>query len=398
MSLSSRVLRHYFLVVVSLLPLAAVAHDHAMDMAGVGNPVTLGADAVFDPGGRLWLATASGGHVRLQHSDDFGKTFSAPVVVNAVAEEISASGENRPVVALGTDGQVYVAWDHPLETKWASDVRFARSVDGGETFSTPITVSDGPTGVGRAFAAMAVAGNGDVVVAWIDNGAPDAGGRAGKQAHRALLYYAWSDDGGTTFSPQRVVMDHSCECCRIALARGSDGNVATMFRGVYGDNIRDHAFALLHTDGSPVDAQRVTFSGWRIPACPEQGPGLAIAADGVRHAVWYEASHGPSIWYGQLDPGHPPRHKLRIAGPGAGHADVATHGRNVWVAWNQVDAEGYTLMLRTSYDGGVHFDAARAITTSKNAVYSPQLLLRGDRAYVGWNTAGGFRLIPAGEP
>jgi len=114
--------------------------------------------------------------------------------------------------------------------------------------------------------------------------------------------------------------------------------------------------------------------------------------------VWYEASHGPAIWYGQLDPGHPPRHVLKLGGPGTSHADVAVDGRTVWVAWNQVNAKGYALMLRVSHDGGVHFGEARAIASSKVAVGSPQLLMRGAHAYVAWNTANGFRLVPAGAP
>jgi hypothetical protein len=113
----------------------------------------------------------------------------------------------------------------------------------------------------------------------------------------------------------------------------------------------------------------------------------------VLHGVWYEASHGPAIWYGQLDPGQAPRHKLKIGGPGASHADVAVHDRNVWVAWTQVSATGYQLMLRASHDGGDTFDAPHAIAESADAVYSPQLLVYQGRAYVAWNTAKGFRLI-----
>jgi hypothetical protein len=192
-------------------------------------------------------------------------------------------------------------------------------------------------------------------------------------------------------------MDNSCECCRIALAQAPDGEVAAFFRGVFGDNIRDHAWALLPTDGSAVRAERATFNDWHIAACPEQGPSLAIGDDGTRHAVWYEASHGPAIWYGQLDPGHPPQHVLKLAGPGASHADVAVHGKTVWLAWNQVDASGYSLMLRVSSDGGLHFDEPRIVASSSAAVGSPQLLVLQGHAYVAWNTADGFRLIAAGS-
>lgn len=383
--------RTCLLLALFLLPAAGFAQG--MHMAGMGNEPELGASAAFDAHGRLWLVTARAGHVLLQHSDDFGKTLSTPVEVNAKPEKIYDSGENRPKIALGREGQIYVSWSKPLAKPYTGYVRFARSTDGGKHFSTPITVNHDLAPITHRFDALAVAGNGDVVVAWIDGRGEVAAKAAGKPYLGKAIWYSWSSDGGKTFAPDHKLMDNSCECCRIALAREPDGTVATFFRGVFGDNIRDHAFALLRTDGTLDSPQRATFSNWQIAACPHQGPGLAIGADGVRHGVWYEASHGPAIWYGQLDPGHSPRHKLKIGAPGASHADVAVYGKDVWVAWNQVSAKGYALMARVSHDGGNHFDAPRTLATSKVAVYSPQLLVHDEQAYVAWNTASGFRLV-----
>lgn len=386
-----------FTLAFGLPPAAGAHHDPQamrMDMAAMNQGSALGASAAFGAEGRLWLATVQDGHVLVRHSDDLGKHFSAPVDVNRTAEKIDAHGENRPEIAVAPDGTLYVTWAHPLAKHWTSEVRFARSTDDGKTFSTPLTISgDDPDG-SRGFATLAVAGNGEPVVAWIDNGDVDAPKVPG-QPHRATLAYSWSDDGGKAFAPPRRMPGDSCECCRIALAHEPDGKIAALYRSVYGDNIRDHAFAVLNADGKPESPARVTFSNWQVAACPEQGPGLAIGANGVRHAVWYEASHGPAIWYGHLPPGREPRDKMKIGGAGASHAEVAVHGQTVWIAWNQVDAKGYTLMLRTSRDGGDHFDAARALAHSAAAAYSPQLLVRDDHAFVAWNTAKGFRLIAA---
>jgi hypothetical protein len=369
------------------------AFAQGMHMAGMSHEPELGASAAFDAHGRLWLVTVRDGHVLLQHSDDLGKTLGKPVEVNAIAEKIYDEGENRPKVAFGPGGQIYVTWSHPLAGPWTGYVRFARSLDGGKHFSAPITVNHDLAKITHRFDALAVDGHGRVVVAWIDKRDEEKAKAAGKSYLGAAIYYSWSDDGGKTFASDHRLMEHSCECCRIALAREPDGNVAAFFRGVFGDNIRDHAFAVLRTDGKAVHPERATFENWKIAACPHQGPGLAVGANGVLHGMWYEASHGPAIWYGQLHPGHPPTHVLKIGGSGAGHADVAVHGRDVWVAWNQVDAKGYRLMRRVSHDGGDTFDAPRALAESDAAVYSPQLLVRDGRAYVAWNTANGFRLV-----
>ncbi|RCS29054.1 exo-alpha-sialidase [Rhodanobacter denitrificans] len=369
---------------------ALLAHD-GMRMEMPKGP-ELGASAAFDSHGRLWLVDAADGHVRLRHSDDDGRTLSAPVEVNATAERIYAEGENRPKIAFGPRDEIYVSWSQPRAEPWTGFVRFARSLDRGEHFGEPLTVHHDRAEITHRFDALTVDGKGRIVIAWIDKRDVIAATAAGKPYLGAAIYYSWSDDGGASFVPERKLVDQSCECCRIALARTPDGEVAAFFRSIHGDNIRDHAYAVLRTDGHASRVERATFSDWQIAGCPHHGPGLAIGRDGILHAVWYEAKGQPTIWYGQLDPGHAPRHPLAIAGVGASHADVAVHERTVWVAWNQVGADGYALMLRRSTDNGAHFDAPRDIARSSGAVGSPQLLLKQGHAFVAWNTAAGFHL------
>jgi len=382
-------MRRLLIVLLCLLAPALMAHEGMHMSAGPG----LGASAAFDSHGRLYVVDAADGHVRLRHSDDDGRTLSAPVEVNTTAERIYDEGENRPKLAFGPHDEIYVSWSQPRTAPWTGFVRFARSLDGGEHFSAPLTVHHDRAEITHRFDALAVDGKGRIVIAWIDKRDVIAATAAGKPYLGAAVYYSWSDDGGASFVPERKLVDQSCECCRIALARTPDGQVAAFFRSIYGDNIRDHAYAVLRTDGQPSHAERATFSQWHIAGCPHHGPGLAIGNDGVRHAVWYEAKDKPSIHYGQLAPGHPPRHAQVLATAGASHADVAVHGNTVWVVWNQVDANGYRLMLRRSSDNGAHFDAAREIVRSAGAVGSPQLLEKQGRAFVAWNTAAGFRLI-----
>lgn len=383
-------MRRWLPILLFLAAPMALAHQ---GMAMPKEP-PLGASAAFDAHGRLWVVDAVQDHVRLRHSDDLGRTLSPPVPVNAKPEPIYAEGENRPKIAFGPHDELYVSWSQPRAKPWTGFVRFARSLDGGAHFSAPITVHRDRAEITHRFDALAVDGHGRVVLAWIDKRDEAAATAAGKPYLGAAVYYTWSDDRGAHFKPERKLVDHSCECCRIALARTPQGGIAAFFRAIYGDNIRDHAYAVLRTDGGASHAQRATYSDWHIAGCPHHGPGLAIAADGTRHAVWYEASGKPTIWYGQLDPGHHAAHALAIAGPGASHADIAVHGATVWVAWNQVDANGEALKLRRSNDGGMHFSPPRTLASTAGAVGSPQLLLRDGRAYVAWNTAAGFRLLP----
>ena len=382
-------MRHLLAILLCLLSPLALAHD----MGQMAKAPELGASAAFDSHGRLWVVDAVDGHVRLRHSDDDGHSLSAPILVNAQAERIYAEGENRPKLAFGPHDEIYVSWSQPRAKPWTGFVRFARSLDGGAHFSTPITVHHDRAEITHRFDALAVDGNGRIVIAWIDKRDLLAAEATRKPYLGAAVYYSWSDDGGVTFVPERKLVDQSCECCRIALATTPQGDVAAFFRSIYGDNIRDHAYAVLTTQGKAASATRATFSDWHIAGCPHHGPGLAIGADGTRHAVWYEAKTQPTIWYGQLDPGHAPHHRQTIATAGASHADVAVHGHDVWVVWNQVSAAGYSLVLRHSTDNGAHFGPARDIAQSTVAVGSPQLLQKTGHVFAAWNTADGFRLI-----
>ena len=368
-------------------------HDEHAGMTMAKGP-DLGATAAIDAKGRLWVADAADGHVRLRHSDDFGRTLSAPANVNAVAEPIYAEGENRPKIAFGPKGDIYVSWSQPRAKPWTGFVRFARSTDGGAHFSAPVTVHHDRAEITHRFDAMAVDGQGRIVMAWIDKRDLEAATAKGKPYQGAAIYTSVSTDGGATFAEERKLADETCECCRIALALTPQGEVAAFYRSIFGDNIRDHAYAVLHADGRPLEPQRATFDDWHIAGCPHHGPGLAIGADGVRHAVWYESRNRPTIHYGQLQPGKPPAHAQVMAVAGATHADVAASGKQVWVVWNQIGIQGSSLMLRESRDGGVTFDDARPIANTGGAVGSPQLLLWQGRAFVAWNTAAGFRLVP----
>ncbi|MGD8452364.1 MAG: hypothetical protein PVJ57_11145 [Phycisphaerae bacterium] len=80
------------------------------------------------------------------------------------------------------------------------DIMFARSTDGGSTWSAPVRVNDDPVnnGAWQWFGTMSVAPNGRIDAAWLDT-REDPGG------YDSALYYAYSADGGQTWSPNVAV-------------------------------------------------------------------------------------------------------------------------------------------------------------------------------------------------
>lgn len=106
-------------------------------------------------------------------------------------------------MALGVDGRdrVYVLWNANRVKYGVQRMYFARSVDGGATWSAPADVSRAPVGANNLFPALVARGDGDVRIAWQDdrNGF-DPGGD--DPAARWNTYYRSSTDGGRTWSPE----------------------------------------------------------------------------------------------------------------------------------------------------------------------------------------------------
>jgi len=149
----------------------------------------LAATATFDAKGRLWLASVKDGHVMVSHSDDRGKTYSAPVTVNPEPEFIAADGENRPKILVAGNGNVYVSYTRPLETPFSGNVRFSRSVDGGKSFSAPITVNDNLEPITHRFDTMGINGRGQIYIAWLDKRDAAAAGKKGETFSGISVYY-----------------------------------------------------------------------------------------------------------------------------------------------------------------------------------------------------------------
>jgi len=394
-------------------PTPATKPDHAAHGGAAGMPADrsamwqkslqrppLAVTVAFDAHGRLWRATVRGGHVWLDASGDLGNSFSAAQRVNAVPERIGADGENRPKLAFDREGDIFVSWTQSLEVPFGGHVRFARSRNGGRSFDAPLTVNDDPQAISHRFESMAVTPDGRIHLVWLDKRLSEAARRGGRKYPGISVYTAVSSDRGASFAPNRKLADHSCECCRIALAVDTDGTPVAVWRHVFGANIRDHA--LLRLNGESV-LRRVSHENWAVDACPHHGPTLSIGPDGVHHLIWYSgAEHRRGLFYARShDRGRsftaPQAVGDRTAQ--AGHAQIISHGRFVVRAWREFDGKQSVLLAQRSGDGGKTWDTASRLATSESASDRPQLLSNGQTVLLSWNSvAEGHRLIPIALP
>ncbi len=328
----------------------------------------LGIGTAFAPDGALWWVGLNADAQLVIQSAPAATTppqWSAPRVIDIGGDPVSADGENHPKLLFGPNGTVLIAYTQPLAKPNTGFVRLLRSTDGGKTFSPPYTVHTDRQEITHRFESIGFDAQGVLHAIWIDKRDLEAAPRVGnKSSYRgAAIYRTFSVDGGATFAPDTKVADHSCECCRIALAQGSDGVLNAMWRHVFEPDVRDHAFAALGaTTTAPATTVRATFDEWHINACPHHGPGLAIAADGGFHTVWFgvrqqDGAAASGVRYARLRAdGSPDAQTVRrLPDDRAEHASVVAHGQRVAVVWRSSDGMVSTLKAWLSSDGGKTF-------------------------------------------
>ena len=391
-----------FAIALLLCSAPIAAHEHpggtppatkARESARARPALAMGAGVA--PDGRIWVVGLDrDGRLFSQTGSRAGGqwNWSAPRLLDIGGDKVAADGENRPKIAFGPDNHVVISYTQPLARPYTGEIRMLRSDDGGNMFSAPFTVHQDRQVITHRFESLAFDARGVLHTVWIDKrdqvlaarGSSSEGKRGNYRG--AAIYRNESRDGGRSFGPDLKLADHSCECCRIALAPATGGGIAAMWRHVFAPNIRDHAFALL---GEAVTLPvRASFDEWKLDACPHHGPGLAAAAGGGFHAVWFGEKAGrPAVRYGRLAADGAPLGEARVLPDArAEHADVLAAGSHVVVAWRSYDGEVTRLRAWISSDGGNSF-SLRDLASSGEESDHPRLIAAPDGIIALWRTA-----------
>jgi hypothetical protein len=145
------------------------------------NPSSPYRDSVYvawDTTGGQQGKSSTNSAVLFSRSTNGGKTFSAPVAVNALTSGPTADIGADPVV--GPNGEVYVAW-HDVQN---SRIVVNRSLDGGVTFGEPVTIA--PTAIAFDSAIPPEASRDALLY-------PACSADRSSRAYRGRLYCSWMD-------------------------------------------------------------------------------------------------------------------------------------------------------------------------------------------------------------
>lgn len=385
------------LVVWSNAGSAQMGHDHSqVQCTDPGLACASTVTPAFAPDGSLWIAWAAAGRVSVARSTDFGRSFAPAVTVNREPLRLDSGPDERPKLAIDKNGRIAVAYAIFKDSAFNGQVLYTYSTDAGRSFATPRQITGDPDS--QRFEAIAFDPEGALFAAWLDKRNRAPARQKGESYVGAALAFAWSKDGGETYSETRIAKDNTCECCRLGVAFAGPGRPVVLFRNVFGETVRDHAVMTFSDPVTPGPAYRVSVDDWAIDVCPHHGPSLALAPDRSYHVAWftngnirkglfYARSNDEGRTFSEPMPiGHPERNPSRPF--------VLAVSRAIWLAWKEFDGEETTVHVMRSGDGGENWTAPKAVARTNNNSDHPQLIANNERAFLSWMTrAHGYQLV-----
>ena len=159
------------------------------------------------------------------------------------------------------------------------------------------------------------------------------------------------------------------------------------------DEVRDIVVARLQDDGAWTKPVPVHADGWKVEACPVNGPAIAARGNAAVVAWYSEAGDTPTVRIARSTNAGDAFAAPVVVDSGAavrGQVDVAVDGQQAWVAWLREDAKGQTLMLaRYSTDLSKQLqriEVAR-LGARGHASGTPRLAVDAGGAWLAWTDA-----------
>lgn len=289
-----------------------------------------------------------------------------PGFTNAVNLSNISSDSASPNIITSGDG-VFALWTEYTSGK--SDVFFSKSTDGGNTFATPINLSES-TGGQSDYAAFAVKDK-SVYVVWQTS-----------LSGTASVFLTKSSDGGTSFARPVMISDKS-QLAAFPQIAVSDAHVYSAWLEKSDNNSTNVIFAKsddnANSFGTPSSiTQNLGNSG--IPKL--------LATGNQVYLSWEDNSKGNfEVFLSKSDDSgtsfHPPVVVSGTSGQ-SGTPQIMVSENNVYATWMDDTSKYYDILFSKSTDGGKSFGTPVDISKLHADSGYPQFTVSGNHVYVVW--------------
>ncbi len=223
-----------------------------------------------------------GGEIFFARSTDGGRSFSEP---RNLSRTDAGAGKGRLSADYWHNGSLDIALGpdgvvHTAWTEYEGALHVSRSTDGGRSFSTPQRVAGGSDERPARAPSLAVDDDGVVQLAWT----------VGEDA-AADIHLTTSTDGGETFTPPRAVASGAGHADAPSLVFGGDGTLHLFYAESPDGPLQRyrirHARGVAGEDGVEFQTPRT-----RVDPDTDDGaasvafPAAVTGADGTVHVIW----------------------------------------------------------------------------------------------------------------
>jgi hypothetical protein len=333
-----------------------------------------------------WLEPRDSGHA-LRVSAYDGSRWSPPGTIRT-GRDFFVNWADFPSLEVLADGRLAAHWlQRTAKGTYAYGVRIAQSSDGGTTWSPAVIPHRDTSPNEHGFVALWRDGE-QLGAAWLDGRKFD---KAGHSPTNEMMLAATTISGDGRRDAELRLDERVCDCCQTSAALTSNGPIL-VYRDRTPDEIRDIAI-VRRIGGRWTSPVRVHADGWRINACPVNGPAVATRANRVAVAWFTAANDSPRVKVAfSANAGATFGSAARVddGNPG-GRVDVHVLGDgSALVSWiERVGGDTAELRLRRVLPEG---RAGRSMTvaTSSAARASgfPRLAVRGQSALLAWTEVG----------
>lgn len=346
-----------------------------------------------------WLNVQTGRRPAFQMAERFiDGHWEGPRTI-AIGNAMFVNWADTPHIAVTEDRALWAHWlQKSAEAPYAYDVMLVRSMDHGMNWSAPLRVHDDGTQTEHGFVAFWPQSENQLGVAWLDgrrtggtvkatgdhgDHAADDGEGAGPMTLRAAVF-----DGGLRASAATEIDARTCDCCQTDAAATADGALL-VYRDRSEDEIRD-LYATRFDGKAWSTPVRVHADGWKMPACPVNGPSVAARGNDAVVA-WYTApGDTPVVQLARSVDGG-----AKFAAPVAvdrgaaviGRVAVAVDAGQVWLLWMREEAGKQSLWLaRYAPDLSKELQRTKLadLQGAGRGTGFPRLALGADAAYAVW--------------